>query len=280
MGKDGGMKAERRELFHWRTSISYKTVDKVVVRGYDLSELARHIDFGEHCYLLWRGQLPTSNEGKMMNALFVWNAEHAFSPSTVAARMVAAGRAPLPTCVAAGIAAFGEAHEPVYHCARLLQDYVRRGEMEKKGLGEMAEAWVKENAIVFGLHHPQHISGDPRALHVLKLAEELGLARQHCHLLKALEDAYEKRRGRRLRINEAGATAAVLSDMGFTPSAAWAAMFVARAAGCAAHAMEEMEREALGRADIAAPTMSLLDLPLQSPEYYDGPPDRHLPQNR
>jgi citrate synthase len=33
--------SERQESFHWRTSISYKTRERIVVRGYDINELAR-----------------------------------------------------------------------------------------------------------------------------------------------------------------------------------------------------------------------------------------------
>src|ERR1043165_8450042 len=38
--------------------------------------------------------------------------EHAFSPSTVAARMTAAGRPPVTSAIAAGVLAFGDAHGP------------------------------------------------------------------------------------------------------------------------------------------------------------------------
>ena len=95
--------AKAREPFHWRTAIAYKTRERVANRGYDVNELAGNLDFGELTYLVWKGELPTKNQGKMMNALFVISAEHAFSPSSAAARFVTSGGNPLNVTAAAGI---------------------------------------------------------------------------------------------------------------------------------------------------------------------------------
>jgi citrate synthase len=54
---------EQREQFHWRSAISYKTIDRIVVRGYNINELTGSLDLGEMVYLTWMGELPTKAQG-------------------------------------------------------------------------------------------------------------------------------------------------------------------------------------------------------------------------
>src|SRR2546427_11665018 len=83
-----------REPFHWRTAIAYKTKDRIVVRGYDLNDLVGNLTFTEMAYLVWRGELPTEHHARMLDAIFVSMAEHAFSPSSAACRFVAPAGGP------------------------------------------------------------------------------------------------------------------------------------------------------------------------------------------
>ena len=78
---------KQQEPFHWRTGIAYKTRDQIVVRGYDLNDLTGNLDLSEMAYLVWRGELPGKSHARMLNAIMVCLAEHAFSPSSAAARM-------------------------------------------------------------------------------------------------------------------------------------------------------------------------------------------------
>ena len=123
--------AKAREPFHWRTAIAYKTRERVANRGYDVNELAGNLNFGELTYLIWKGELPTKNQGKMMNALFVISAEHAFSPSTAAARFVTSGGNPLNITAAAGIMAMGDMHGAPERLAKITQEGVRSAQEER-----------------------------------------------------------------------------------------------------------------------------------------------------
>lgn len=75
-----------REPFHWRTAIAYKTKDRIVVRGYDVNALVGNLTFSEMAYLVWRGELPPEHHARMLDAILVSMAEHAFSPSSAACR--------------------------------------------------------------------------------------------------------------------------------------------------------------------------------------------------
>src|SRR3970040_1202117 len=101
------MATEKREPCHWRTNIAYKTQPKIVIRGYDLNELVGNLDLGEMAYLVWQGELPSEAHGRVLNAIMVCLAEHAFSPSAASARFVASGGVPLHVGVAGGLASLG-----------------------------------------------------------------------------------------------------------------------------------------------------------------------------
>jgi len=274
------MNEPKREPFHWRTSIAYKTRDEIVVRGYDLNELTGNVDFAAMAYLVWTGELPSEGHRRMLNALLVSLAEHAFSPSAAACRFVASGGVPLNTAVAGGVLTLGGRHGSADVAARMLQEGVSRCRQE----GLQPEAYAREfvaecrkhKRTLNGYHHPQHVR-DPRVARLLELAAELGLQGEHLRLARAIEEATEGVYSRRLHLNAPGAMAAIGSDMGLSPEQIKGLMILSRTVSLVAHSIEEMQREkgwrASGNAEITQP----LDLALQLPEYYDGPPRRPLP---
>ena len=95
-----------------------------------------------------------------------------------------------------------------------------------------------------------------------------------------LENVTEKYWGRKLYMNVSGAISATLVDMGFNPDECFAFCSIARSVSLVAHSIEEKTREKGWRASSRSEIVQPLDLSLQKPEYYDGPPDRHLPEDR
>ncbi|MCD6121474.1 MAG: hypothetical protein J7K04_06525, partial [Spirochaetales bacterium] len=169
--------SNEREPFHWRTSIAYKTRDKIVIRGYDLNELIGRVDFASMAYLVLTGKLPSENYRLMLNALLVSMAEHAFSPSSVSARFVASGGVPLNVAMAGGVMTMGERHASADIPAEVYLDGIKRVKREGISVDECAEIIVSEHKrakkILNGFHHPQHIK-DPRTERLFKLSKEYG----------------------------------------------------------------------------------------------------------
>jgi len=270
-----------KEPFHWRTAIAYKTRERVVVRGYDVNELAGNLDFGELAYLVWKGELPTKNQGKMMNALFVIGAEHAFSPSAAAARFVASGGNPLNVSSAAGIMAMGDTHGAPDRLAKIAQENVKRMQEEGKSLEEVAREilldFKKRGERIGGFHHPQHIK-DPRVPRLVQLAKEYGVVGDHLHLALSMQEQMKAVYGRQLWLNLPGVSGVIASDMGFPYSVIRSFAILPRLVSAVAHAWEESQREAPWRASTGASIVQPLDLSLQKKEFYDGLPDRDLPR--
>jgi citrate synthase len=270
-----------REPFHWQTEIGYKTADKIVLRGYDTTELGEAgWTFPAVVFLLFQGRLPKKNEEKMLNFFMVEFMEHALSPSTLTARCCASGRPALNAAIAAGIMTFGEAHGPGHLHGIMVHKYMELHDKQGKSLTEVAEILVKDHKgkIIMGLGQPQHIHGDPRAIRIMKMARELGVAGKFHDLQIEIEKAFERINGKKVWTNVIGGANSVFMDLGFTPLAAWAIGVLCRGFSCAAHAMEEMTREKAWRASRSTKMINLLDLSIQGPKYYDGHPDRPVPK--
>lgn len=286
---------EEREAFHWQSAISYKTRDRIVIRGYDVNELMGNIGFAEMLHLVWKGELPEPHVARMMDALLVCFAEHAFSPSSASARMVMSGAGYIMPALAGGILSIGYTHVDAHEAAQTwitavglmkekgwsldhTADYVAKGIRSQ----EKDDAFVRlfgERKVIPGWHHPQHIR-DLRSPRIVELAEEFGVAGAHVRFVVALENATEKYWGRKVYMNVAGAISATLVDMGFTPDECLAFCAIARSVSIVAHSIEEKSRERGWRASAGSRITQPLDLTLQKPEYYDGPADRRLPAER
>jgi citrate synthase len=274
---------KKREAFHWQSGVAYKTKDRIVIRGYDLNDLTGNVDLVEMAYLVWRGELPSDAHLKMLNAIMVCLAEHAFSPSSAAARLVASGGVPLHVAVAGGMLTIGDLHGTFDRPAAMFQSGIARAKGEGKDLKEIAADMVyearKNKQHLPGFHHPQHIR-DPRSQRLIDVGKGLGVANDHLSLALAMEDATELHHGRRIWLNAVGVSGALLSDMGFEPELTKGVMLVSRCISLVAHVCEEMKREGGWRASSRQDILQPLDLELQLPEFYDGPIDREFPSTR
>ena len=281
-----------REPFHWQSAISYKTRERIVIRGYDVNELTGNISFAEMLHLVWKGELPEKNVAKMIDALLVCFAEHAMSPSSASARMVMSGAGYIMPAMAGGVLSIGYTHVDAHEAAQAwitavelmkekgwtfeqTADYVAQGIRSKEKDDEFVKLFG-DRKVIPGWHHPQHIR-DLRSPRIIEVAESLGVTGDHVRFVVALENATEKYWGRTMYMNVAGAISSTLVDMGFSPDECLAFCAIARSVSIVAHSIEEKTREKGWRASSRSKITQPLDLALQKPDYYDGPADRHLP---
>ncbi len=286
---------QEREPFHWQSAISYKVRDRIVIRGYDVNELAGNIGYAEMLHLVWKGEIPSPGVAKMLNALIVIFAEHAMSPSSASARMVMSGAGYIMPGMAGGLLSIGYTHVDAHEAAdcwikaiKLMKekgwtleetaDYLAKGIRKQEGDAEFVKLFGARKVLP-GWHHPQHIR-DLRSPRVIELAEKFGVAGDHLKFVVALEDATEKYWGRKLYMNVAGAISACLVDIGLEPDECLAFCALSRSVGIVAHCMEEKNREKGWRASTNSKIVQPLDLALQGPDYYDGPKDRKLPEDK
>ena len=255
----------------WTTKITKVEPNHLVTRGYRQEDLIGNIPFAHVVYLLLKGELPSREHGRMMDAIITACIDHGVTPpSSIAARVVASGGVPLPTAVAAGILAIGDAHGgAIEKGAKFLQEGITRMKEEGKTIEEIAKILVKETRErkerILGFGHRVHTS-DPRTKKLFTLAEELSIAGEHVELSKAIEKELEVSTGRKLPINVDGAIAAIISDMGFDWRLGKAFFLIGRVAGLVAHVYEEQT--------MFKPMRKLVEVPA----IYDGIEERDLPR--
>lgn len=274
---------DREPLFRRKTAIAYKTEEKTVLRGYDLSEMAEEgYSFCDAIFVLFQGRIPTSAEERLLKYETGEFLEHSMSPSAASAISVISGRPNLPAAVAASIMTFGGAHGPGAAHGYMMNKYLERARVEGKSLDEMGKILVDEymdaGEPVMGLGQPQHLDGDPRAEPTHIKQEELGLDGVYLKLQRAIEKHFYARRemeGRSyVAVNMIGAGNTALSDLGFSPNAAWCVGSVCRGYSCAAHAVYTMKKGHAWAASKREPMVQMLDLSMIK---YIGPEDREVP---
>src|SRR5215470_14798822 len=110
----------------WRTSLSAVAPNKILIRGYRVEDLMARCSFGDIIYLTFKGDLPTHNEGRMIEMIVVSSTDHSFlAPSIDATRFAASGGVPLQAAIAAGVITLGDHHGgAIEQCAQLLQECV------------------------------------------------------------------------------------------------------------------------------------------------------------
>lgn len=232
---------------HWTTAITSVQPNEVRLRGYRIDELMGRVTFGQAVYLALKGELPSPEVGKLMDAMLVSSIDHgATPPSALATRTAASTGAMLSASVAAGVLSINRYHGgAIEGCMRLLNEALDRWD-EGQSPGELAAEMVaelraqKKRAPGFG--HRIH-SDDPRTKRLLALADELGIGGHGVTMARAFERALEENIGRRLPLNVDGALAALLVDLDFPPELGNAFFILSRVTGLTAHTHEEMTRQ-------------------------------------
>lgn len=274
---------ERDPLVRRKTAIAYKTEEKTVMRGYDLSELAEAgYSFYDALYILYQGRIPTSEEEKMLKYEMGEFMEHSMSPSAASAISVIAGRPNLPTAVAASVMTFGGVHGPGAAHGYMMNKYLESGRQKGMTIEEIAKNLVDDymdaGEPVMGMGQPQHRDGDPRAEPTHLKQEELEIDGIYLELQRAVEKYFHERRAREGRsyvgVNVVGAANTALMDIGFSPNAGWCIGSVSRGYSCAAHAIYNMKRGRAWAASRNEPMVQMLDLSMIK---YIGPEDREVP---
>ncbi len=274
----------RKPPLERKTSISYKTEEKTVLRGYNLSDLAEEgYSFYDAMFVLFQDRLPTEPEEKMLKYEMGVFLEHSMSPSAVAAIGVSIGRPNLPCAIAASITTFGGVHGPGAAHGYMMKKYLRRACEEGKTVDEMAKILVDEyldnKKPVMGMGQPQHTDSDPRAEPIHLKQEELGIEGVYLEFQRAIEKHFHARRKAEDRsyvgVNVVGAGNTALCDIGFAPNAAWCIGSVCRGFSCATHALFNMKRGRAWGASRREPMVQVIDLSMIK---YVGPADRTVPK--
>ena len=255
----------------WESTITQVAPNHLVTKGYRQEDLIGNVPFSHVFFLLLKGELPTLQEGIMIDAILTACIDHGVTPPTaMASRLIASGGVPMPTAIAGGLLSIGDAHGgAIEKGARFFQKGVKEFQETKVSIDTIAEQLVtnardsKQRILGFG--HRVHTK-DPRTTRLFSLAKELGIAGDHVSLARAIENELKEKTGRSLPLNVDGAIAAIISDMGFDWRLGKSFFLMGRVAGLTAHVYEEQTKQKPMR-KMATVNCS-----------YTGPAERDIPQ--
>ena len=231
----------------WQTAISDIGRNKINIKGYPIAQLIGRIGYAQMVYLILKGELPSENEAKLLEAILVSSVDHGVTPpSTFSARTIASTGAELNSCVAAGILAISRYHGgAIEDCMDLLLETEQFKYAEKLNDESAAKKMIKtyrdENKRLAGFGHRLH-TVDPRTEILFNLADQLNLSGEYVTLAKTLERELASVLGKVLPLNVDGAIAALLCELDFDPILANGFFMIARLPGLLAHIQEEKSR--------------------------------------
>jgi len=235
------------ENLHWKTSITKIEPNKILVRGYPLEELMGKISFSQAIYLILKGELPSENTTKLIEAIIVSSIDHgATPPSVLTAITIASTGAPLSSALAGGILAISKWHGgAIEECMRILHKIDQIANNENISIEEAADKLVRtyreQKKKISGYGHRFH-TNDPRSKKLFAIAEELKIAGKFVKIALSLKKAIANNMGKELPINVDGAIATMLCELDFPPELANSFFIISRIPGMVAHIYEEQTR--------------------------------------
>ncbi|MCK9363614.1 MAG: citryl-CoA lyase [Syntrophales bacterium] len=252
---------------------------KILVRGYPLQDLIGSLSYAGVLFLVLKGDLPTENEEKMMNAVLTAITDHFFVNAAVpAARFVATGNPNFPTgAIAAGILSLGSVTGSPQGSGEFVEESYRHMKEKDLSIGDAAAeiaSSCKENKVrIPGFGHRSHPEGDPRAMRLRKLAEEYGVVGEKIRLYEAInKETVALSAGKLLPINVDGMMGCILAELGINPLCMGGIGAISFMPGIIAHTVEEIE--APERSSIRRFFNQYIDAK------YTGPAEREVPKER
>ena len=227
----------------WKTAITQIKPNEVRLRGYRIDELMGRVTFAQAIFLALKGELPSPQVARLLDAIFVSSIDHGVTPpSALAARTAVSTGAQLNAAIAVGVLSINRYHGgAIFECMGILQEGLQRVAEGSKSIdavaGDLIAEYKVEKKRIAGLGHRIH-TADPRTDRLFSLAEELGVAGDGVAMIRALQNGFESM-GKNLPINVDGAIAALLVDLDMPQELANAFFIIARVPGLVAHIHEE-----------------------------------------
>ena len=234
------------------TSLGASDRTSITLLGHDLAnDLIGEVTFGELAFWLLTLQRPTTGQRRVFEAVLVALADHGFTPTAIAARLIYLS-APdaVQGALAAGLLGGGSRYLGVTEdTGRFLAETLRGAAVppsDDDGWNRLAEQAVSARAAgeqpIPGLGHPVHKDGDPRTPRIIEIARAEGVYGPHLALFEAIGRVHAGILGKQLPLNGAGVCGAALADLGLAPELLRGTALLARCAGLLGHIAEEIRR--------------------------------------
>ena len=270
--------AEQLTRDWWRTAIIDMAPGVIRYRGYPIEELIGRVSFAQMIWLMVRGELPTREQGDLLDAALMAAVDHGpQAPSIAIARMATTCGVGLNNAMASAVNVLGDVHggagEQAVEFYQSIGARIEQGvDADAAAQAELADFFAAGNKFVPGFGHRFHPI-DPRSGRLLELVDAAAsggvVSGRYAAIARALEAAIERIKRRRITMNIDGATAVIYAELGFPPPLARGLFCLSRSVGILAHAWEQVQQGGRNKGPI----------PREFIWTYDGPPQRSVPDS-
>jgi citrate synthase len=235
----------------WSTEIIDMKPGVIRFRGFPIEQLIGRVSFPQMIWLMLKGDLPSSEQGSLLEAALVAAVDHGpQAPSIAIGRMAVTCGLPLNGAMASAINVLDDVHGGAgEQCMQLYAEIARRqgaGMAGDAAIEEGLDAFVAANGkIVPGFGHRFHPI-DPRSPRLLKLVDDARnnnvVSGRFAEIGRGVEDLMQRRKGRKIPMNIDGATAVIYSELGFSPALGRGLFILSRSVGILSHAWEQSQQ--------------------------------------
>jgi citrate synthase len=235
----------------WSTDIIDMKPGVIRFRGFPIEQLIGRVSFPQMIWLMLKGDLPSSEQGALLEAALVAAVDHGpQAPSIAIGRMAVTCGLPLNGAMASAINVLDDVHGGAgEQCMELYAEIARRQDAGLKrdaAIEGGLDAFVAANGkIVPGFGHRFHPI-DPRSPRLLELVDDARrkkvVSGRFAEIGRGVEDLMQRRKGRKIPMNIDGATAVIYSELSFSPALGRGLFILSRSVGILSHAWEQSQQ--------------------------------------
>ncbi|MCP3381730.1 citryl-CoA lyase [Bradyrhizobium sp. CCGUVB4N] len=235
----------------WSTDIIDMKPGVIRFRGFPIEQLIGRVSFPQMMWLMLKGDLPTPEQGSLLEAALVAAVDHGpQAPSIAIGRMAVTCGLPLNGAMASAINVLDDIHGGAgEQCMELYADIAKRqdaGAELTTAVEQGLDAFIAANGkIVPGFGHRFHPL-DPRSPRLLALVDSARtngvVSGRFAEIGRGVEAVMQQRKGRTIPMNIDGATAVIYSELGFAPALGRGLFILSRSVGILAHAWEQSQQ--------------------------------------
>ena len=259
----------------WSTEIIDIHPGKIAIRGYPIQELIGRVRFPDMIWLMLRGELPSREQGDLLEAALVPGVDHGpHAPSIAIARMAVTCGLPVNGAMASAINVLDDIHGGAgQQCMELYGEIDAEagadGDLVRAATTVIQRHQEAGEKIVPGFGHRVHPI-DPRTAPLFELGAQAqangAVSGRYASIGHAVEKALAAMKKRHIPMNIDGITAVIFCELGFEPELGRGLFVLSRSVGILAHAWEQKKK---GQR-IMGP------MPKEIPYRYTGPARRSL----
>lgn len=235
----------------WSTSIIDIQPNRIGIRGYPIQQLIGELRYADMVWLMMRGELPTPEQSRLLDATLVAGVDHGpHAPSIAISRMAVTCGLPLNGAMASAINALDDIHggagQQCMELMRAIKAMAGGAEPSDEEVAAVLADWqAKYGKVIPGFGHRWH-QVDPRAVRLLELmgqAQAQGvIGGVHGRIGSAIERVLTASKGKPIPMNIDGITAALYLELGFEPELGRGLFILSRSVGILAHAWEQRQQ--------------------------------------